>query len=66
MFSESGMSAGGVVSVLFLVMMIVGVAGWLFYAYLFPHSTSGQLLIRVSTKVLNIAVIRFQYGCEGD
>ncbi|CAG7730002.1 unnamed protein product [Allacma fusca] len=43
---EEGMGAAGVIGILFLVMMIVTGAGWVFYAYLFPHSTSGQLLIR--------------------
>ncbi|KAK4328157.1 hypothetical protein Pmani_001431 [Petrolisthes manimaculis] len=41
-----GSSVGTVVGVVFLVAMILGVAGWITYAYFFPHSSSGQFLIK--------------------
>jgi hypothetical protein len=41
-----GMAATGVVGILFLVALILGGGGWVFYAYHYPHSPSGQLLIR--------------------
>jgi len=41
-----GMSAGGVMGLLFFFMVLFGGGGWIFYAYYYPHSPSGQLLIR--------------------
>jgi hypothetical protein len=41
-----GMGTAGVIGVLFLIMLVFGGVGWAFYAYLYPHSPSGQLLIR--------------------
>jgi hypothetical protein len=38
-----------VVGILFLVAMLVGCSGWLFYAYRNPHTPSGQCFIRVNT-----------------
>ncbi|XP_071513682.1 uncharacterized protein l(1)G0289 isoform X2 [Panulirus ornatus] len=43
---ESGTSVGTVVGVVFLIALVLGIAGWLTYAYFFPHSTSGQIIIR--------------------
>ncbi|KAK7080648.1 Plexin domain-containing protein 2 [Halocaridina rubra] len=43
---EGGTSVGGVVAVVFLVGLVLGIGGWVTYAYFYPHSASGQLLIR--------------------
>ncbi|XP_053640933.1 plexin domain-containing protein 2 isoform X3 [Cherax quadricarinatus] len=43
---EGSTSVGTVVVVVFLVALLLGVAGWVTYAYFFPHSSSGQILIR--------------------
>ncbi|CAL8110537.1 unnamed protein product [Orchesella dallaii] len=43
---SEGMSASGVIGVMFLLMLVFGAVGWLAYAYFFPHSPSGQMLIR--------------------
>jgi len=42
-------SVSSVVGILFLVAMLVGCSGWLFYAYRNPHTPSGQCFIRVIT-----------------
>lgn len=39
-------SVSSVVGILFLVAMLVGCSGWLFYAYRNPHTPSGQCFIR--------------------
>ncbi|CAL4127854.1 unnamed protein product, partial [Meganyctiphanes norvegica] len=39
-------SVGTVVGIIFLVGLIIGLCGWVAYAYFFPHSTSGQILIK--------------------
>ena len=41
------MSSSAVAAVVALVVLAVAIGGWVTYAYLFPHSTSGQILIRV-------------------
>ncbi|XP_045595591.2 plexin domain-containing protein 2 isoform X2 [Procambarus clarkii] len=43
---EAGSAVGTVVGVVFLVALIFGITGWVMYAYFFPHSPSGQILIR--------------------
>ncbi|OXA58296.1 plexin domain-containing protein 1 [Folsomia candida] len=43
---SGGTSAGGVIAILFFVIVIFASVGWLAYAYFYPHTTSGQLLIR--------------------
>lgn len=43
--AKVGMS--GVVELLLLVVLVAGVVSWGAYAYRNPHSTSGQMLIRV-------------------
>ncbi|KRX81780.1 Plexin domain-containing protein 2 [Trichinella sp. T6] len=42
----SGLSSGGVVSLLFIISSIIGLVGWVIYAYYNPHTRSGQFLIR--------------------
>lgn len=42
------MGASGIISILFLVGIVLGLAVWILYAYRNPHTTSGQILIRVS------------------
>lgn len=37
----------GILAILFLLAMVSGLAVWVFYAYRNPHTTSGQMLIRV-------------------
>jgi len=39
-------NVSSVVGILFLVAMLVGCSGWLFYAYRNPHTPSGQCFIR--------------------
>lgn len=41
------MSVSSIVAILFLISMFSGMGLWLFYAYRNPHTTSGQMLIRV-------------------
>lgn len=41
-----GMSSSAVATLVALVVLVVAITGWVGYAYLFPHSTSGQILIR--------------------
>ncbi|XP_068248518.1 plexin domain-containing protein 2 isoform X2 [Palaemon carinicauda] len=43
---EGQSSVGGVVAMIFLLGLVLGVGGWVAYAYFYPHSTSGQILIR--------------------
>lgn len=40
-------NVSSVVGILFLVAMLVGCGGWIFYAYRNPHTPSGQCFIRV-------------------
>ena len=44
------MSSSAVATIVALVVLVVAIAGWVTYAYLFPHSTSGQILIRVRPR----------------
>jgi len=37
---------GGVIAIMFFIVVVFGSIGWLAYAYFYPHSPSGQLLIR--------------------
>ncbi|KHJ41653.1 hypothetical protein D918_08300 [Trichuris suis] len=41
-----GLSSGGVVCLLFVIISVACLVGWLAYAYNNPHSRSGQFLIR--------------------
>ncbi|XP_042868734.1 plexin domain-containing protein 1-like isoform X2 [Penaeus japonicus] len=43
---DGGSSVGVVVGVVFLMALVLGIGGWIAYAYFFPHSSSGQILIR--------------------
>ncbi|XP_042238243.1 uncharacterized protein LOC121876849 isoform X1 [Homarus americanus] len=43
---QSSSSVGTVIGVVFLVALVLGIAGWVTYAYFFPHSASGQILIQ--------------------
>lgn len=49
--SEDGKTSNvsSVVGILFMVAMVIGIVGWLFYAYRNPHTPSGQCFIRVSS-----------------
>jgi len=47
------MSVSGIIGILTIVVLVVGLAGWGAYAYRNPHSTSGQMLIRVREKLFN-------------
>lgn len=42
------MGVSSIVAILFLIAMVMGLAAWILYAYRNPHTTSGQILIRVS------------------
>ncbi len=50
--NNGGMSAGGVVAVIFIVGALVGLLAWVGYAYYNPHTPSGQFLIRVSNAII--------------
>lgn len=41
-------NVSGIVAIVFLIGMACGLSLWVFYAYRNPHTTSGQILIRVS------------------
>jgi hypothetical protein len=51
--SNMNMSVSGIIGILTIVVLVVGLAGWGAYAYRNPHSTSGQMLIRVREKLFN-------------
>jgi len=42
----NGMSSGAVVALLFVLGTVIGLVGWVVYAYYNPHTPSGQFLIR--------------------
>ncbi|XP_057330755.1 plexin domain-containing protein 2 [Microplitis mediator] len=42
----SHMSFSGIISILLVISLVSGLAGWAVYAYRNPHSASGQMLIR--------------------
>lgn len=42
----------GVLAIMILLMMLVATSMWVFYAYKNPHTTSGQMLIRVRLNTL--------------
>lgn len=44
------MGASGIVTILLMIAIVTGLGIWVLYAYRNPHTTSGQILIRVSTK----------------
>jgi len=44
--SGNGMSSGSVVALLFVLGTVIGLVGWVVYAYYNPHTPSGQFLIR--------------------
>lgn len=41
------MGVSGIIGILTIIALVAGLAGWGMYAYRNPHSTSGQMLIRV-------------------
>lgn len=47
------MGVSGVVAILFLTAMVAGLVVWVMYAYKNPHTTSGQILIRVRVEIMN-------------
>lgn len=44
------MGVSGIIAIIFIITLISGLAAWVFYAYMNPHTTSGQILIRVSVQ----------------
>lgn len=46
------MGTSGVTATIFLIVLASGLAAWVTYAYRNPHSTSGQILIRVSIGLI--------------
>ena len=56
-FSGSSLSAGSISAIVFFILLIMLAFGWTGYAYFFPHSASGQFLIRVSVLVENVVKI---------
>lgn len=48
------MGTSGVTATIFLIVLASGLAAWVTYAYRNPHSTSGQILIRVSVVMPKI------------
>ena len=40
-------SPGGLASLIILMVLVVSLFGWTGYAYFYPHTWSGQLLIKV-------------------
>lgn len=53
------MGVSGIIVTIFIIAMVSGLAVWVFYAYRNPHTTSGQMLIRVScTSVFSLVPIK--------
>lgn len=42
------MGVSGIIAIIFIITLVSGLAAWVLYAYMNPHTTSGQILIRVS------------------
>lgn len=42
------MGVSGIIAIIFIITLVSGLVAWVFYAYMNPHTTSGQILIRVS------------------
>ncbi|XP_065172146.1 plexin domain-containing protein 2 isoform X2 [Atheta coriaria] len=49
------MGVSSVMAILFLVSLLSGIVIWVFYAFRNPHTTSGQILIRLTRKVRSIS-----------
>lgn len=45
------MGVSGIIVIIFIITMVSGLGAWIFYAYRNPHTTSGQMLIRVSKNM---------------
>lgn len=41
------MGVSGIIAIIFIITLVSGLTAWIFYAYVNPHTTSGQILIRV-------------------
>ena len=50
------MGVSGIIGILLVIGLVVGLAAWAAYAYRNPHSTSGQMLIRV--RIITLSVMR--------
>lgn len=42
------MGVSGILAIVFIITLIFGLVAWVFYAYMNPHTASGQFLIKVS------------------
>ena len=42
------MSPGGLATLIIFIVLVLTLFGWTGYAYFYPHTWSGQLLIKVS------------------
>ena len=47
MVAGPAVSPGGLASLIILMVLVVSLFGWTGYAYFYPHTWSGQLLIKV-------------------
>lgn len=56
---EEPIGASGYMIIIFIIAVVVGCAIWIGYAYKYPHTASGQMLIRVRV------FLRIQYRRTG-
>lgn len=53
------MGVSGIIGILTVVALVAGLAGWGAYAYRNPHSTSGQMLIRVRGIYIDLCYYKY-------
>ena len=54
------MSPGGLVSLVITLLLIICLVGWVGYAYFYPHTWSGQILIKVATfSCFSLPIIKY-------
>lgn len=62
--SSSKASFSGVMAIFLLLALVASIAIWILYAYKNPHSTSGQILIKVNICCLQILSCIFAHFDE--
>jgi hypothetical protein len=56
-------SPGGLATLLVFIVLVVTLFGWTGYAYFYPHTWSGQLLIKVILPAHTRQIGKEQYLC---
>lgn len=54
------MGVSGIIAIIFIITFVSGLTAWIFYAYVNPHTTSGQILIRVNA-LYSVIIYRYVY-----